>query len=271
LDFKEKQFDGSYEISEVEIQNEEEKFRGLLYFPPEKFSKPYPLIFYFHGFPQLSTLKEIVTDHHYLLEMGYALLVFNFRGYRFSEGKISIKSQVSDSYKILEFADLMSKKNYFNIKKFNIIAHDFGAYIALILTSKSEMINKLLLVNPILDLKKHIHNEDFIKSLNYINRFLPGNVKGIEDPKHFIEMTKYELKNGEFQIDKFIANLKINHLKLIVGEEDKITPITEVERIMKRANIKPSIFIVSSMDHDCLEETAYNTLHTEIKSFFEKS
>lgn len=271
MDFKEKQFDGSYEISEVEIQNEEERFRGLLYFPPEKFNKPYPLIIYFHGFPQLFTLKEIVTDHQYLLEMGYAFLIFNFRGYRFSEGKISIKSQVSDSFKILEFVNLMSKKHYFNINEINIIAHDFGAYIALILTSKLEMINKLLLLSPILDLKKHIYNEDFITSLNYINQFLPGNIKGVENPKNFIEMTKEELKNVEFQIIESITNLKVNHLKLIVGKEDKITPITEVKRIMQHANIEPLIFIVSGMDHDCIEEAAYISFHTEVKSFFEKS
>jgi len=268
LEFKRKQYDGPYEVSEVEIQNEGEIFRGLLYFPPKVFKKPYSLIIYFHGFPQLFTLKEIVKDYRYLLDIGYAFLVFNFRGYRFSEGKVSIKSQVSDSLKIIEFVRLMHQRKIFNLNDTNIIAHDFGAYIALLVSSKTDIINKVLLLNPILNLKKQVDSREFTKSLAYINRFLAGNVMGIENIDKFIEMTKRELDNKEFQINESISRLKIHKFKIIIGGNDKITPLTEIEIIKQAANITPSIFVIKGMDHDCIEDTEFNMLHLEIERFF---
>ncbi len=35
MEFKNKQFDGRYEISGIDIYNEGELFKGVLYFPPE--------------------------------------------------------------------------------------------------------------------------------------------------------------------------------------------------------------------------------------------
>ncbi|MFX1313409.1 MAG: alpha/beta hydrolase family protein, partial [Promethearchaeota archaeon] len=132
MEFTEKQFDGPYEVCGVDIKNQGEVFRGLLYFPPKSFTKPYPIILYFHGFPQLFTLKEIIKDHKYLLDIGYSLFAFNFRGYRFSEGNVSLQSQVSDGFKSIEFVELMVKENIFNENDINIIGHDIGAFIALL-------------------------------------------------------------------------------------------------------------------------------------------
>jgi len=224
MEFEEKQYDGLYEVSEVEFHNQNQIFRGILYFPPEPFQKPYSLIFFFHGFPQLNPLKEIVKQYQFLLDLGYAFLVFNFRGYNFNQGKVSIASQVSDSMKVLEFVYLMSKNNVFKINNINIIAHDFGAYIALILSSKVKLINRLLLLCPVIDLERHLNHIDFSKSLYYINRFLPGYVKGIEDVAGFIEMTKKELKNKEFQIKEVLSSLNFKKLRIIIGDLDKILP-----------------------------------------------
>jgi len=270
LAFKRKQYDGPYEISEIEIQNEGEIFRGLLYFPPKAFKKPYSLIIYFHGFPQLFTFKEIVKEHSYLLDMGYAFLVFNFRGYRFSEGKVSIKSQVFDSLKIIEFVKLMDQKSIINLKDTNLIAHDFGAYIALLVSSKTKLINKILLISPIINLKKHVYSKEFAKTLAYINRFLVGNVIGIENIDKFIEMTKKELNHKEFQINESISRLKINEFKIIIGENDKITPLTEIESIKQAANITPSIFVIKGMDHECMEDNEIKKLKLEIQHFFKR-
>ena len=46
MEFKEKQYDGLYEVSELEFHIKNQFFKGLLYFPPESFQKPYSLIIY---------------------------------------------------------------------------------------------------------------------------------------------------------------------------------------------------------------------------------
>ena len=63
---------------------------------------------------------------------------------RFSEGEISIKSQISDALKIIEFIRIIAKEKIFDKDNINILSYDFGAYIALILCSKIKEINRLL-------------------------------------------------------------------------------------------------------------------------------
>lgn len=269
LDFKEKQFDGTYEVSEIQINIEGEIFRGMLYLPPESFCKPHPLVIYFHGFPQLTPLTEIIMNYKFVLDIGYAFIAFNFRGYSYSEGKISIGNQVSDALEIVQFVKKMAEKNIFDLNDINIVAHDFGAYIGLILCSKTKIINKLILISPILDLQRHVYNDEFIKTLIYINRFLPGNVQGIENVDDFIKMTKVELSRKEFQIREFIKKLKNRRLKIITGDEDKITPPHDVNIILQNSNINPEITLVDCMDHECIEENDIEKINNEIKNFLQ--
>jgi len=270
MEFKTKQFDGPYEVSEIQINSEGEIFRGMLYFPPQSFQKPYPLIIYFHGFPQLFSLKEIVRSYAFLLDLGYSFLVFNFRGYSYSEGKISISSQVSDAIEIIKLVKKMAENNIFDLNEINIIAHDFGAFIGLILSSKTNVINNLILISPILDLKRHVYSEEFVKTLNYINQFLPGNVRGIENVGEFILMIKTELSEKKFQISNFIKKLKNKKLKVITGDEDKVTPSLEVNNVLQKANIIPDITLINCMDHECSEEDDIERINKEIRNILKR-
>ncbi len=266
--FENKIFDGEYEVSEVQINNEGQIFRGLLYFPAERFKKPYPLVIYFHGFPELFSLTEIVKKYKYILDLGYSLIVFNFRGYRISEGSISIGSQISDSLKIIEFVKIMVKKKIFDINSINIIGYDFGAYIALMVCSRIETINKLIIVSPIIDLKKHVYSKDFPRALSYINRFLPGCINGIENIEEFIKITQEELDNDQLQIERFINQLKLKKLKIIIGESDKLTPITEINRLFQVVNISYELSIINGADHDFNDDEELEKLNKEIIKCF---
>ncbi len=266
-------YDGPYEVSAIEIDNEDQIFKGLVYFPPEEYIKPCPVILYFHEFPQLFALQEIVKRYKYLLDLGYAFICVNFRGFRYSEGTISIASQVSDGMKLLEFAKRMAEKNKFILENINILAYDLGAYIALLVCSKSPFINKLLLLSPILDLRKHVENKEFENILKYINKFLPGNIRGIENPIEFIQMTREELSMKQYQIKNAIKDLKINKLKIIIGQNDKITPIFELEllNINIQSNIIMKTSIINSMDHDPVEDKEMEQIKKEIIKFFKES
>ncbi|MFO8017402.1 MAG: hypothetical protein R6U96_02105 [Promethearchaeia archaeon] len=265
---RERQFDGPYEVSEIQIKIDGELLRGVLYFPPQYVNKPYPLVTFFHGFPQLDPLQEIVKKHQPLLDMGYAFLVFDFRGYRISEGSVSITSQVKDAMKIREFIEKMAEKGIFDLSEIHLIAHDFGAFIGLIVCSQIEFFNKVLLISPILDLKRHINHKDFEAGLRYLNKFVPGNVKGIDDEEQFIEMTREELENEKYQIRIIVSKLKLNELKIIAGKEDKLTPPEEIDEIFQQSNKQPSTYLIEDMDHEFVRESDIKHRNREIKKFF---
>ncbi|TFF98663.1 MAG: alpha/beta fold hydrolase [Promethearchaeota archaeon] len=266
----EPQYDGPYEVSSIELQIDEDIFKGILYFPPKKYLKPYPVILFFHGFPQLFTLQEIIRKYQYLLDLGFAFIAINFRGYQYSEGKISISTQVSDGLKLVEFAKKMAEKNIFDEENINILAEDFGAYISLIVCSKTHLINKLLLLSPIIDLKKHVYENSFLTILRYIDTYLPGNVRGIDDFENFIQMTKHELSRDEFKLKFAIKNLKVNSFKIIIGEDDKITPSSELEVFNQFYKINPEFerTIIEVMEHEPFYEEEIKLIEKEIKRFF---
>lgn len=271
LEFEEKQFNGNYEVIQVDIENKGEIFKGLLYLPSLTSEKPYPLVIYFHGFPQIFPLQEIVKNYKFILDMGYAFLLFNFRGYRYSDGNISIEGQYSDAEKIIEFTQKLAIKGIFDLKTINIIAHDFGAYIALILCSKNSLIKNLLLISPLLNIERHVNSPNFKEALAYINRFLPGNIRGIENIESFIEGTKNEILLKDFQIGNIITNLKNKNLKIIIGEIDKFTPISEVDYIQQKSNILCEVAIIKGMDHNCIEDEEIEEINKEIEQFFSKN
>ncbi|MFW9898684.1 MAG: hypothetical protein ACFFDO_05430, partial [Candidatus Thorarchaeota archaeon] len=71
----------------------------------------------------------------------------------------------------------------------------------------------------------------------------------------------------EFQIDKNIKKLKNKKLKVIIGEIDKITSITEVISIFQESNITPKIAVITGMDHEYVETKEFKE---EILKFFRK-
>lgn len=270
MEFTDKQYDGKFEIAEIEIHNEGEIIRGILYFPTENFPKPHPLIIYFHEFPQLFSFQDVIKKYKYLLELGYSFLVFNFRGYRLSEGKISLASQVSDGLKVCEFAKKMADNAIFDINDINIIANDLGAYIALLVISRIDLINRLILLSPIIDLENHVYSDSFREVLEYVKRFLPTNVRGIGETEDFIELTKEELSNKNLNINQLDKNLHFKELKIIIGDNDKITSISEARNFMKTQKNKIKLSIIQGMDHEPFAEKEIEKVREEVKFFFNK-
>jgi len=268
LTFEKKQYDGEYEVCGIDIDVKGELFNGVLYYPPTSFNKPYPIVIYFHSFPFTQSLQEIVRNYRYILDMGYALIVFNFRGYGYSQGRISIESQVLDAKMVLNFVKQMFPHNIFDQDNINILAHDFGAYIALLLCSKERIINKLVLLTPILDVKRHVYDDEFLKVLYYMNRFYPGHMRGIEDVDNFVKIAKKELSKKAFQIEKAIQKLKVNKIRVIIGDSDKITPLSEVNEILKYSNIEPELIFIEGMDHEIMSEEDSEKINEYIKEFF---
>jgi esterase/lipase len=175
---------------------------------------------------------------------------------------------VSDSIKIIEFVRKMAERTVFNLNSVNLLAHDFGAYIALILGSKIKVLNRILLISPIINLEKHVYHIDFLKSLSYINQFLPGNVKGIENVDEFIKKTKNELKTKSYQIKEVLKQLNCKTLRIVIGNSDKITPVNEITEIVQNSINNLDLVIIDNMDHEIIQEEEVEKIHEEIKNFF---
>lgn len=267
--FKQKIYDGTYEVAEIQITNEGKVFRGIIYIPDEKkFKKPHPVIIYLQGFPQILPFSYIIQELKYLLELGFSIVLIYLRGYKFSEGTISIPGQVSDGLKIIEFLELMAKKNIIDDNRISILARDFGAFITLIISTKTNKIKYLGLLNPILDVVKHVKNNKFRETLNYINEFLPRMIHGINNVDEFIEKTLIQLKN--YPIQEIISQLNAKKIMVILGEKDKITPLEEFYRIFDNCIVSFIEVIIDNMEHEPAFEIEKKIIEQEFSTFFKE-
>lgn len=268
MEFDEKQYDGPYEVTAIEINIEEQLLRGLLYFPRDLYSKPFPVITYFHDFPQIFSLHQIIVNLEFLLKNGFSLLVFNFRGYGQSQGQVSLQSQLQDAVKIAEFVQSMGEKGIFKRQELNILSHGFGCYFALLLCSTVNIVNNVLLLSPILDVKNKVSNHAFVNLLQYLNRYLPGIVHGIENVDNFISKTKLELNNDRYQVEKVLNDMKFNKLKIIVGNDNKFIDISQLKATLVNYLVNTELVLVEQMEHEWIEEDCISEIQEQILSFF---
>ncbi|MEJ2248957.1 MAG: hypothetical protein P8Y97_04765 [Candidatus Lokiarchaeota archaeon] len=158
----------------------------------------------------------------------------------------------------------MSDEKIFNLSNVNLIAEDFGAFTAINVCARKSLIKKLILVSPLLNIKKFIYKEEFRRTLEYINRFLPKNIAGIENIDEFIELTKSELEIGNYNPGKSIQNLKVRDLLVIIGQIDKFVSHSEIKNIFKNSNVVPDIEIIPNMDQIPFNEDEIKTLKNKI-------
>ncbi|MHA1677609.1 MAG: hypothetical protein ACTSW3_02380, partial [Promethearchaeota archaeon] len=110
-----------------------------------------------------------------------------------------------------------------------------------------------------------------VETLQYINKFLPGNVSGIENVEEFIKKTKEELKKDDFNLNDILGKVKCNHVKIIWGEKDKLTSFEEIEFVLKNINANKSLTKIKSMDHYLIDDAEINEVKVEIIKFFKLS
>ena len=77
-----------------------------------------------------------------------------------------------------------------------------------------------------------------------------------------------ELQKKQYRIKDFIRDVKYKKLKVIIGELDKITPISEVEHFLYKKLKRIDIKVISGMDHDYIENHHFEQIHDEIQFFF---
>ena len=151
----------------------------------------------------------------------------------------------------------------------NVIGEDFGAYISLLLIANVNLINKLLLVSPIINPHRHVHGDNFIKVIQYITHFLPGNIRGIENLEEFVDQAKNETEIAAYQVDKIVEQMNFQSIKIIMGSDDKLNPISEIKSILKPILKKIEISVIDGMDHEPVSEQELIHVQALIKNYFQ--
>jgi len=81
-------------------------------------------------------------------------------------------------------------------------------------------------------------------------------------------MTKNELKNKEYQISEVVSQLNYKKLRIIIGNEDRITPLDEIKEFVQKPLNDLDLVIINNMTHDSFQEDYVVKINEEIKKSF---
>jgi pimeloyl-ACP methyl ester carboxylesterase len=192
------------------------------------------LILYFHGNAgNLHRWGDVVTPY---VDMGYDVLIMDYRGYGKSTGKRSYNALLSDADRMYEFA-----LNYVDEEQLIVFGRSIGSSFASHVAGKFNP-SKLILETPFLSLG------------DIANRVAP-----IYPPSYFL---RYNFKNHK-SLENATCPIYIFH-----GTDDNIIPLESGENLFQTLDPdKAQLFVIDGGGHNNLSQfEAFNSQMKKILS-----
>lgn len=205
-------------------------------------SQPEKVLLYFHGTDCniADTLKKGAFFH----ELGFSVLLFDYRGFGKSKGKMPTEKQVYEDGQIAW--DYLVKTKKINPHNILVYGHSLGGAVAMELALHNPQISGLILQSTFTTM------EDILRTYKRF-KFLP---------------LKLILRENINSLDK-IASLKMP-LLLIHGTKDPVAPYSMSEKLFETATTtQKKLVLIPDADHDNLMIIAPEKYKQEVDEFYQ--
>ena len=234
---------------------------------PTKSKPPFPLIMKLHGFP--GDADKILENELKLIRNGFAVMAFDFRGHRESEGEFSFKGEIFDLISALDFIDSIET---IDKKRIGLFGESMGGGVAICVCSKDERPKALCIRAPVFD-------TEYLFIKRFANWFKPVinmmrsdpifrfEVKGLEKETIFKQI-KDEAR--EYNPIKEIQKVKIP-IQIIAGTKDELFQISKIKNLFNLANEPKEFVEIHEADHNLTSLIAYEKAGNSILDFFNRN
>ena len=184
---------------------------------------------FFHGY--LSSKEAFAAQIDYFSRF-YRVTAFDFLGFG---GSMSLTKAFSVSDYAVWTKEVLT---LLGVKKPHVIAHSFGCRVAVKMAAfDSEAFDKIILTGPAgVILKRGFSYHYKVKAYRLVKRFAPKFAErkfGSAEYKTLSPIMKESYKKIVNEDLRECAKKVVNPVLLLVGEEDKTTPIKEAEEYLK--------------------------------------
>jgi fermentation-respiration switch protein FrsA (DUF1100 family) len=239
------------QILPTEFTSEGETIIGNFVTPVGK--GPFPGIVKYHGLPGGSDQISGLATH--LAEAGFAVLTFDFRGFRKSEGMFTLSGQIKDAKNAITH---LLESNLTLDSWSGIYAASWGAVVAVCTLAEDKRINAICLRAPVYDTLWFSESPMIRPTMESIAEMDPSQVRGIEDPKiqdrylhQMIEDSKIHNPMDE------ISKISPRPLLIVHGTDDVGIPLAGVKRLYELAGEPKDLVVVDGADHNLSDPRAY--------------
>jgi dipeptidyl aminopeptidase/acylaminoacyl peptidase len=250
------------QVLPTEFKSEGEEIRGHWVLP--KGEGPFPGICKFHGLP--GSPDQISGFATRLAEVGFAVLTFDFRGFRASQGEWSLAGEVTDAYQAVSH---LRESEYVKPGWVGVYAASYGGAVAVLTAVQDSRISALCLRAPVFDTLEFARSPAFQMGLAELLRSAPDQMHGIADPEK-----RKRIIDGVIQESKTlnpistIARIPPRPLFVITGDADQGIPVAGVQRLFDLAPEPKEMMVIPGADHNLSTPLAYEATVKAVQEWF---
>ena len=248
----------------TEFTSEGETLRGHFVVPPGE--GPFPGICKFHGLPGGGDQVRGVATR--LAASGFAVLTFDFRGFRNSDGLFALSSQVKDAGVALSH---LMESELTRGSWTGIYAASWGAAIAVCALAAGRRVDALCLRAPVFDTLWFSDSPLIGPAVEQIASTDPSQIRGIEDPEIRASLLSRLIEDSRVHnpINE-ISKISPIPLMIIHGAADADIPVAGVERLYALAGEPKELVVVENADHELTDPRAYELTVESVVEWFSK-
>ncbi len=227
----------------------------------------YPVICKFHGLPgspdQVSGIASSLARH------GFAVLTFDFRGFRRSEGCFSLAGMVEDAHAAVT----------------HILGHDittgdwvgvygasFGGAIAVCAAARDPRVKAVCVRAPVYDTHLFATTPRVMTAIEYTLRESPSAVHGLDDPVLRETMLRRLVEESRrFNPACDIGRIPPRPFLVVTGDSDELIELDGVRALFARAGGPKQLVVVPGADHVLSSPAARTETDRTVVSWFRKA
>ncbi|MGY5872928.1 MAG: alpha/beta hydrolase [Candidatus Thorarchaeota archaeon] len=241
-----------------------ESLRGHFVAPPGE--GPFPGIVKFHGLPGSPDQVSGAATH--LAKFGFAVLTFDFRGFRMSEGVFTLSGQIEDAKNAITHL----LESDLTLETWSgIYAASWGAAVAVCTLAQDKRTNAICLRAPVYDTLWFAESPMIRPSMEFIAENDPSQIRGIEDPKIQDEYLHRMIADAKVHNPmNEISKISPRPLIIVHGTDDVGIPLAGVKRLYELAGEPKDLVVVEGADHNLSDPRAYEITVSTVVEWFNK-
>jgi fermentation-respiration switch protein FrsA (DUF1100 family) len=239
------------EIVPTEFKSEGETIRGNFVVPDRK--GPSPGICKFHGIP--GGPDQIGGPASILAEAGFAVLSFDFRGFRKSDGLFRLSGQIKDA----KAAITHLLESDLTIDSWSgIYAASWGAAVAVCTLAKDRRIDAVCLRAPVFDTLWFSQLPLVRTSAEALRDTDPTQMRGLDDPEIFERTLEKMVEDSKIHNPmNEISKISPRPMLIVHGTDDLGIPLAGVKRLYELAGEPKDLVVVEGADHNLSDPRTY--------------
>ncbi|UCH03531.1 MAG: alpha/beta fold hydrolase [Candidatus Thorarchaeota archaeon] len=255
---------GSIQVVPTEFLSGGEKIRGDFVAP--KGEGPFPGICKFHGLPGSS--DQVSGAATRLAESGYAVLTFDFRGFRRSEGLFSLAGEIEDARNAVTH---LLESDMTVSDWVGVYGASYGGAVALCSAARDDRISAVCVRAPVFDTLWFARSPMIPSAVQYVLETTADEFHGFSDPTTREQILRSMVEDAKnYNPMSEIGRISPRPLLITTGDADKGIPLEGVQRLYNLAGPPKELVVVKGADHTLSTPESVTETNSAVLSWFKR-